>query len=124
MKLQMYAKIHKTIFGGRMTKSCQRVRQDASLANYYKRVGASGPGAYCIPCMKAQVLERQRSLKQQAITYKGARCERCGYDRCSAALEFHHRDPSQKDFALSHAKMTSFEKAKVELDKCDLLCAN
>jgi formate-dependent nitrite reductase cytochrome c552 subunit len=39
-------------------------------------------------------------------------------------LEFHHRDPTQKDFSLGHAKMTNFEKVKSELDKCDLLCAN
>ena len=37
--------------------------------------------------------------------------------------DFHHRDPSQKDFSISkNAK--SFEKCKQELDKCDLLCAN
>jgi len=24
------------------------------------------------------------------LQYKGGRCQRCGYDRCMDALEFHH----------------------------------
>ena len=37
-----------------------------------------------------------------AISYKGGRCQVCGYDRCIEALEFHHLDPTQKDFGLSN----------------------
>jgi 5-methylcytosine-specific restriction endonuclease McrA len=71
-----------------------------------------------------QTTRRQRSLKLQSIEYKGSKCSKCGYDRYIGALEFHHLDPNEKDFYLSHAKMTSFEKVKSELDKCVLLCAN
>ena len=28
-------------------------------------------------------------------------CEKCGYDRCNSALDFHHIDKSQKDFNMS-----------------------
>ena len=49
----------------------------------------------------------------------------CGYNSCIAALEFHHRDPTQKDFTISKIKNRSFDmKVKQELDKCDLLCSN
>lgn len=52
----------------------------------------------------------------------GAKCQRCGYDKCSAALEFHHRDPAEKDPSWSRG--WSLPRLKKELDKCDILCAN
>ena len=60
-----------------------------------------------------------------AVEYKGGRCQVCGYDRCIEALEFHHLDPTQKDFGISHKGYTrSWEKVKEEVEKCILLCAN
>ena len=72
----------------------------------------------------AVTIYRQRR-KQKCIEYKGGKCQTCGYNNCAAALQFHHRDPNEKDFGLSHKGMPySWEKTKKELDKCDLLCAN
>ncbi len=64
----------------------------------------------------------RRELKREAIDYKGGACEACGYHACERALQFHHRDPSEKEFSLSG--VSSFLKAKPELDKCALLCSN
>ncbi len=73
----------------------------------------------------AAVHKRRRKIRQMAIEYKGGRCEVCGYDRCSDALEFHHVDSSKKDFSISSKGYTrSWTKVKEELDKCVLLCAN
>lgn len=48
----------------------------------------------------------------------------CGYNKCLAALEFHHPN-SDKDFGLSQKGITrSWEKVKLELDKCELVCCN
>lgn len=71
-------------------------------------------------------VDRLRKRRMAAlIEAKGGKCERCGYNRCSAALEFHHRDPSQKRFALSLPRMTAkWESILLEALKCDLLCAN
>ena len=65
---------------------------------------------------------RQRT-KLRAVAYKGGRCQRCGYDRCIQALQFHHMDPTQKDFTIS-GKTMAWERIQDELDKCLLLCAN
>jgi len=49
----------------------------------------------------------------------------CGYNKCLEALEFHHRNPSEKEFNVSskgHSR--SWERVKKEIEKCDLLCAN
>jgi hypothetical protein len=42
-----------------------------------------------------------------------------------AALEFHHLDPSQKEFAISVRGVTrSLEELRREAAKCVVLCAN
>jgi hypothetical protein len=41
------------------------------------------------------------------------------------ALQFHHRDPSKKSFAIAAGGLTrSIEVLRIEAAKCDLLCAN
>lgn len=66
---------------------------------------------------------RQR-LKEKLVEYKGGKCVKCGYDKCITALEFHHLDPDCKDFTISSGDVIAFEKAKKEVDKCILVCAN
>ena len=59
--------------------------------------------------------------KLRLIEYKGGKCEICGYNKCLAALTFHHRDPSKKEFSIS-TKNRTLERNKEEVDKCILLC--
>lgn len=64
-------------------------------------------------------------VKQKLIEKKGGKCQRCGYDKCSAALHFHHRDPKTKSFNITRVTgIESWEILAIEADKCDLLCAN
>ena len=72
---------------------------------------------------KMAAAARRRSLRDQAIAYKGGRCTICGYDKSPAGFDFHHVDPQEKDFTIS-SHMTSWERIKKEIDKCVLLCAN
>ena len=72
---------------------------------------------------KHQAAARRCALKERAIAYLGGACRICGYDKWPAAFDFHHLDPMGKDFTISEA-MTSWERIKPELDKCELLCAN
>lgn len=68
---------------------------------------------------------RRQKIKQKALDYKGGGCQVCGYNRCARALEFHHLDPSQKDFGLGQKGYArSWDAVKIELDKCILLCSN
>lgn len=71
------------------------------------------------------VTNRRRKIKQMAVDYKGGKCIRCGYNKYIGALEFHHVDPTQKDFSLgAKGHCNSWEKVKKELDKCILVCSN
>lgn len=53
-------------------------------------------------------------------------CKICGYNKNIAALEFHHRDPSQKEDKLDLRILSnrSMEFIMNEVSKCDLLCSN
>ena len=69
--------------------------------------------------------ERALKRKIELITYKGGKCEKCGYDKNIAALDFHHKNPEEKNFQLDsrHLSNTHIDKLKKEADKCILVCA-
>ena len=67
----------------------------------------------------------RRSVKRRLVEEAGGSCRLCGYDRCIAALEFHHIDPSTKRFSLSLKGVArAFETVREEAAKCVLLCSN
>ena len=59
---------------------------------------------------------------------QNGKCSFCGYDKCLGALQFHHLDPTKKDFTISQVNLNetnfSIDMLKAEVDKCILLCAN
>ena len=72
-----------------------------------------------------RVSAHRKRLKARSIEYKGGRCQLCGYNKCNAALEFHHLNKGEKSFGLSRKGITrSWESIRRELDKCVLICAN
>ena len=76
-------------------------------------------------CKTCVTRVRRFRLKTKAVEYKGGKCERCGYNEHLAALQFHHCDSKDKDFAIGNIKNSvSWDTIKKELDKCELLCAN
>ncbi|AGR47851.1 putative HNH endonuclease [Sinorhizobium phage phiM7] len=56
----------------------------------------------------------------------GGKCQICSYDKSNNVLEFHHLDPSQKDFSFGKARASpvSWSTTVNELKKCILLCSN
>lgn len=105
----------------RTEKTCAKCQITLPLGNFYSRGNTRYP--YCKECMLEYNKEYRRQIKQQAVEYKGGKCILCGYSKCLAALDFHHRDFSQKELNIAHARLT-FEQLKNELDKCDLVCSN
>jgi hypothetical protein len=68
--------------------------------------------------------DQDRMLKQKLVECKGGRCVNCGYNKCIAALEFHHKDPSLKEFNINNKGTYTYDKLLKEVDKCTLLCSN
>ena len=70
------------------------------------------------------VAKRRRKIKTLSIQYKGGKCQICGYAKYQGALDLHHIY-GEKEFGIGDKGYTrSWEKIKVELDKCILVCSN
>lgn len=85
-----------------------------------------GRGSYrCKQCRMDRVARRRREIKRTLVTEAGGRCIICGYEKHLEALQFHHLDPSTKQFHLGQGGVSrSLARCRAEARKCALLCAN
>jgi len=67
---------------------------------------------------------RWKERKVKAIEYLGGKCSDCGNNYPSEVYQFHHVDPSKKDFTWNKGRLKKWEDVIEEIDKCILLCAN
>ena len=70
------------------------------------------------------VKDYRARLKDRMVYVMGSKCQCCDYDNCTQALEFHHLDPTQKDFSFASNTNRSWQNVRQELPKCILVCAN
>jgi hypothetical protein len=68
---------------------------------------------------EAKVMEWYREYK------KSLSCIKCGENH-PACIQFHHRDPKQKNISVSLAPKKGWSVSRIltEINKCDVLCAN
>ena len=119
-----YAAKEKIIENGIEYKICPCCKEKKELiTNFYIR-NDEWTHSWCKSCSNKNTVEWQRHRKVEAINYKGGKCVKCGYNKYPGALDFHHLDPSKKDFSISRKKNCSFDIIKPELDKCVLVCRN
>lgn len=64
---------------------------------------------------------RQKMTRIMAGEFK---CKHCGYDKYLGALEFHHKDPSQKERMIGRMRNYSEVRLRAEVEKCIVLCSN
>ena len=89
-------------------------REAAAMRRYRVKLGDT----YLV-----RVREERRKKKEWLDAFK-VKCSRCDESHV-ACLEFHHRDPSQKDFLLSvGVAKYSLAKLQVEVEKCEVICSN
>ena len=107
------------------SRLCPKCKNNCNINEFYDRRGKIGGSVYCKKCTTIQVVERTQKLKQEMVDYKGGCCQKCGYDKYIGALDFHHINPSEKDFTIAHLRQYKFDDIiKSELDKCLLVCSN
>lgn len=102
----------------------QRECKHHGLTNFRQQSYNGKTSYYCITCHVERQRARRLAKKHRAIAHKGGCCSVCGYDKCEAALDFHHTDPSEKDADFTQMKNWSWERIRGEIDKCILVCAN
>ena len=106
------------------TKYCPTCKQYKKFDEFYVRRKNNHSG-YCRQCITRDTIERGRKFKLKCIEYKGGKCQICSYSKCQAALDFHHRNPDEKEFSVCKYRSCKLnDKIKTELDKCDILRAN
>jgi len=71
-----------------------------------------------------QVIEWRRRTKKNVLDGFDNKCAICGYNKCVAALEFHHINPDEKEFSFSSFQSLKWEKIVSEMQKCICVCAN
>lgn len=74
--------------------------------------------------MGTKSVTTRQKRKQELVYIMGGKCVLCGYNRCVAALEFHHIDKSTKTRELSTGANHSWESDVEEVKKCALVCSN
>ena len=109
------------------TKICSICGKEKPIEDFPFRDKARGTRrANCKQChsetMKRKYQENKKIFNE---IKKDLHCEKCGYDKCLEALEFHHISPEIKINTVARLAVHSSTKmAKEEMNKCVVLCAN
>ncbi|QDP60454.1 MAG: hypothetical protein GOVbin1096_82 [Prokaryotic dsDNA virus sp.] len=103
-------------------KNCTRCLEEKPLSEYYTK--GNRLHSECKTCFIKRKIEERQVKKAYIRQLAGSQCTLCGYDRCTDALELHHRDPTKKEFRVSGMWSFSKERIKKEVEKCVLLCSN
>jgi transcription elongation factor Elf1 len=79
---------------------------------------------------KEYCAEKQRKRNKKITDWlraykKTLKCNRCPESH-PACLQFHHKDPTKKDLSIREAMKYhwSIDRLKIEIDKCEVVCAN
>lgn len=107
----------------------ERILKLRSEGNSYRKIAAIlgiGKTTADYYCNTSKKLHNQKiwrkNLKQKLVDMVGGKCSICGYNKCLAALVFHHTSSTKKEFHISRNK--SLEVTMEEMKKCILVCSN
>lgn len=111
----------------------KKIKQCEICEQYFEPEEKGYTRRYCYECSPKitenfshaqNISVKRRAIKKYLIKYMGGKCQKCGYDKSMRALEFHHLDPTQKDFGISKHINRNLEQLKEEVSKCIILCSN
>lgn len=125
------------------TKKCAKCGIEKNVEDFNKSSSSKDKlQSWCSLCVKERsrihYLANQEKIKAKNIQYKQEirkwwfdykstlKCERCDENH-PATLDFHHLDPSKKEYEVSQmitARFLSKEAILNEMKKCIVLCSN
>lgn len=78
--------------------------------------------------MKKRNIRLENNRYKKTIDYlnalKDVPCFDCGIKYPPCAMDFDHRNPSEKKFSIGNSHMANIATLKREIEKCDIVCAN
>jgi len=113
-------------FGSHNTKPDDPRRKSVFGQKDYKKSSYTNWDEKAKLMHRAKTWKRGEERKLKLINLKGGCCKKCGYNKCSRSMSFHHRNPKEKSFQMDTRwiRGKKWEDLLKEADKCDLLCAN
>jgi len=128
--------------------TCKECKRDLPVSEFRKE-GKTSAGTQkfcsrCNECFEAYAgtkyrswIERNERVKliDDILNSAKTECCACGYNKTPAALDFHHKDPSQKLFEVCDVKSqlkwvgktqegVTVEDLITEIEKCIVICSN
>lgn len=79
--------------------------------------------------LKKQALKRRSVVREEWVKLLAElemnKCSKCGYDKCFAAIDYHHIKPEEKKYNMAHIMRKKVREEYLrELEKCIALCSN
>lgn len=107
-------------------KVCGSCHKELPISEYYysgkTKSGKQRISSVCKQCAKEREAKRYNKQAEELSLLK-TQCAKCG-NKKKYLLEFHHRDPNEKEFTIAHWRKRSLNCLLDEVKKCDLLCKN
>jgi hypothetical protein len=106
-------------------KTCSICKLIQPITNFYRqRKRKASHVSECITCFKKRMAHRHQEHKDTLVAEFGGKCVRCGYDKSSRVLVFHHLNIEPKSFGISQSLSKGLATLRKECAKCILLCPN
>lgn len=125
-----------------MKKQCSKCNEYKPISEFAKnKAKRAGCASECKECHRiirktyyknnqkresSRVRCRKKEIQQWYQEYKSTlECIECGESHI-ATLDFHHRNPDEKEIMLSRVAESGWGKTRIlnEMNKCDVLCSN
>lgn len=119
-------------------KFCPKCKENKELEHFHKSNNSNKVAGYCKECArkdkKEHYLNNKSSYKKSTLKWRkwlidlksSLSCEKCGYNKSPAALDFHHIDPKTKKFGINNTQTSkkTREEIEEEIKKCVVWCSN
>lgn len=109
------------------TKICTKCGKELPITDFNWRNKQAGTRRSECKYCHSDYMKKQYQQKRQAIEQIKTQCccAKCGESR-GYVLDFHHKDPSMKENTVARLVAGNYQldKAKQEIEKCVVLCAN
>lgn len=110
------------------TKICSTCHQEKPVSDFYAQPKHKhGVMSMCKECFNQFCIKRWKQRKIGYIRQMGGKCAHCGLEMNEhnfPVFDFHHNNPSEKEYVWTKLRLFSDTRIQAELAKCTLLCAN